>query len=237
MTVQHAPVTALLRRAGARLFPGDGERHGVLPPLLVVLTVVTGMVDAVSFLGLHHVFVANMTGNVVFLGFALAGGTGLSALASAAAGTAFLAGAFTGGRIALRIAAPVRLFALLVAAHAVLVAVALAVGAFDRITYVLIVLLAFGMGMQNAVVRKVAVPDLTTTVLTLTLTGMAADPPGPATVRRLLSVLAMFTGALTGGLLQVRHGTSAALAPALVLLAAVALAAADAARTGPATAA
>ncbi|MGW3622440.1 DUF1275 family protein [Streptomyces sp. NPDC000880] len=97
---------------------------------------------------------------------------------------------------------------------------------------VLIVLLALGMGAQNAVVRKIAVPDLTTTVLTLTLTGLAADRPGPATVRRLVSVTAMFTGALAGGLLQLHHGTAAALAPALLLLTAVALAAATTPRPG-----
>ena len=47
--------------------------HGLLPALLVCLTVVTGLVDAFSYLSLGLVFVANMTGNVVFLGFALAG--------------------------------------------------------------------------------------------------------------------------------------------------------------------
>jgi hypothetical protein len=45
-------------------------RHGPLPLLLIVLTVVTGVVDAVSYFKLGHVFVANMTGNVLFLGFA-----------------------------------------------------------------------------------------------------------------------------------------------------------------------
>ena len=46
-----------------------------LPAVLVGLTAVTGLVDAVSYLALGHVFTANMTGNVVFLGFALAGPT------------------------------------------------------------------------------------------------------------------------------------------------------------------
>ena len=59
----------------------------------MTLTVVTGLVDAVSYLALGHVFVANMTGNVVFLGFALAGAPGLSAPASLAALVAFLVGA------------------------------------------------------------------------------------------------------------------------------------------------
>jgi hypothetical protein len=56
-----------------RLWPWSGSGHGPLPALLVLLTVVTGLVDAVSYLTFGHVFVANMTGNVVFLGFALAG--------------------------------------------------------------------------------------------------------------------------------------------------------------------
>ena len=55
-----------------------GDRHGPLAPLLLVLTVVTGLVDAFSYLVLGHVFVANMTGNVVFLAFALVGATGFS---------------------------------------------------------------------------------------------------------------------------------------------------------------
>ncbi|MFD3455397.1 YoaK family protein [Streptomyces sp. NPDC058691] len=214
-----------LGRAAARLFPGTPGHHGVLPPLLLVLTFVTGVVDAVSYLGLGRVFVANMTGNVVFLGFALAGDRSLSALASLTAGAAFFAGAAAGGRLVLRVAHPVRLFTLLVAAHAVLVAAAMGTCVADTSRYVPIVLLALGMGLQNAVVRKLAVPDLTTTVLTLTLTGLAADRRGPATARRVLSVAAMFAGALVGGLLQIRHGNAVALAPALVLLAAVALAA------------
>lgn len=54
-----------------------------LPRSLVALTLATGLVDAVSFLGLGQVFVANQTGNVVFLAFALAGASGLSARAAA----------------------------------------------------------------------------------------------------------------------------------------------------------
>ncbi|HEY8808806.1 MAG TPA: DUF1275 family protein, partial [Solirubrobacterales bacterium] len=65
--------------------------------LLILLTMVTGVVDAVSYVALGHVFVANMTGNVVFLGFALAGAPGLSAPASIAALGAFLLGAIAGG--------------------------------------------------------------------------------------------------------------------------------------------
>jgi hypothetical protein len=87
--------------AGSRtersLWPWADSGFGPLPPLLVVMTVVTGVVDAVSYLALGHVFVANMTGNVVFLGFALAGADGLSVPASLVALAAFLCGAAAGG--------------------------------------------------------------------------------------------------------------------------------------------
>ncbi|TVT25044.1 DUF1275 domain-containing protein [Amycolatopsis acidiphila] len=70
---------------------------------MLVLTAVTGLIDAVSYLRMGHVFVANMTGNVVFLGFSLKPGSGLSLPASAVAIGAFLAGALAGGRLAVRL--------------------------------------------------------------------------------------------------------------------------------------
>src|SRR3954471_14297728 len=83
----------------AILVPRRGSRHGPLPPLLLGLTLVTGLVDAFSYLLLGHVFVANMTGNVVFLGFSLAGASGFSATSSLLALAAFVAGAVLGGRL------------------------------------------------------------------------------------------------------------------------------------------
>jgi len=71
---------------------------------------------------------------------------------------------------------------------------------------IVIALLAFAMGVRNATVRRLGVPDLTTTVLTMTLTGLAAESPaaggsGKGTVRRVAAVVAMLTGALAGALL------------------------------------
>ena len=80
--------------------PRRAGRHGPLPPLLLGLTTVTGLVDAFSYLLLGHVFVANMTGNVVFLGFALVGATGFSIPASLVALGSFVCGAVIGGRVA-----------------------------------------------------------------------------------------------------------------------------------------
>ena len=157
-------------------------RDGPLPPLLLSLTAVTGLVDAASYLKLGHVFVANMTGNVVFLGFAIAGAGGLSVGASLFAIAAFLAGSVGGGRLGARLGGDRGV--LLVAATsmqavAVATAAALAAAGGDHpgrpARDVLIVLLALAMGLQNAVARRLAVPDLTTTVLTLTLTGIGAD--------------------------------------------------------------
>ncbi|MFE4591426.1 YoaK family protein [Streptomyces laurentii] len=219
----------LLADAIRTLVPPKGDRHGPLPPLMLGLTVVTGLVDAVSYLALGHVFVANMTGNVVFLGFALAGAQGLSAPASATALAAFLIGAAVGGRFgAGRTAHRGRLLAATMAVQALLVASALgvALAGHDRVgaavQYPLIVLLGLAMGLQNAVVRRLAVPDLTTTVLTMTLTGLAADagPAGgaaPRPGRRILSVLAMFLGALVGAAL-LRTGIPLALGVTLALL-------------------
>ncbi|MEU6236549.1 YoaK family protein [Kitasatospora sp. NPDC047058] len=200
-------------------------RHGPLVLLLLVLTVVTGLVDAVSYLALGHVFVANMTGNVVFLGFALAGAPGLSARASLTALAAFLLGALAGGR--LRELLPGlrgRLLFVSAAGEAVLLAgctllAALAGHTADAVRYPLIVMLGFSTGLQNAVVRHLKVPDLTTTVLTMTITALAADRAG---ARRLAAAVWMLGGALLGAVLVLHVGVPAALALALFLLSGVA---------------
>src|SRR5438309_4872958 len=69
-----------------------------LPLLLHVATAITGLIDAISYLALGHVFTANMTGNVVFVAFAVAGAPGLSITRSLTALVAFLIGALIGGR-------------------------------------------------------------------------------------------------------------------------------------------
>src|SRR2546423_4998766 len=94
-----AHLSAPLTDAWRTMVPAAGDPYGPLPPLLLALTVVTGLVDAVSYLVLGHVFVANMTGNVVFLGFALAGASGFSIAASLVALAAFSLGALAGGRL------------------------------------------------------------------------------------------------------------------------------------------
>src|ERR1700758_1758325 len=88
-----------IHEARQTLAPDATSAHGPLTPLLIVMTFVTGLVDAFSYLVLGHVFVANMTGNVVFLGFALAGAPDFSIADSLVAMAAFAAGALLGGGV------------------------------------------------------------------------------------------------------------------------------------------
>jgi uncharacterized membrane protein YoaK (UPF0700 family) len=228
-------MTAFLTGARETVAPRRGSRDGPLPPLLVALTAVTGLVDAFSYLVLGHVFVANQTGNVVFFAFALAGVGGFSATASVAAIGCFAVGALVAGRLGRALAARRELLLGVTAGiQAILVAEAVTMAALSAspmpagLRYALIVVLSVTMGAQNATARKLAVPDLTTTVLTLTITGMAADSPlagatGTHLACRLISVAAMFLGALAGALLVLHVHIVYPLVIALVILAAVAI--------------
>jgi uncharacterized membrane protein YoaK (UPF0700 family) len=225
-------VNTALSEAYRTLVPDLEGRHGPLPPVLLVLTLVTGLVDAFSYLVLGHVFVANMTGNVVFLAFSLAGSTQFSAAASLAALAAFAAGALLGGRVShTKHEHRGQILFLAVIAETLFVLAALVVTSIhDPATgtsrYLVIVLLGVAMGAQNAAARALAVPDLTTTVLTLTITGIAADGKlaggsNSKVGRRATATLSMFLGALVGGLLVLHgHPTTVLLVAGLVLTAA-----------------
>ncbi|WP_435820678.1 YoaK family protein [Kitasatospora cineracea] len=167
------------------------------------LTVVSGLIDAVSYLGLGHVFAANMTGNVVVVGFALAGAPGFSVLGSITSLAAFLLGAALGGRLTAGRLRPALVAE--TALHLAAAAVVFAAGTGGDVQYPVIALLALAMGLRNATVRSLGVPDLTTTVLTMTLTGLAAEPRSPRRRRRLLAALAMLAGVVPGSAL-VLHG-------------------------------
>ena len=197
----------------------------VIPYALLGITAVTGLVDAVSFLSLGRVFTANMTGNIVFLAFATAHVSGLSIAHSLTALLAFLIGAILGGRVMARANADSQVR---FTAQAFLLEVAfLFAASFCGIGYrgdllehsfqpfALIALTALAMGTRNAAVRKLAIPDLTTTVLTLTITGIGADSSlangnNPRLARRVESVAAMFLGAALGAVV-IHYSISAAL--------------------------
>ncbi len=228
--------------------PGDAaQRHdGPLPGMLLILTVATGAVDAVAVLRLGRVFVANMTGNVVFVAFALARSPGFSLSASLFALGGFLLGAAAGGLLARHLgndrAVLVRSIvvielALLGVATVVATVVGTPLGA--DATDSVAALCAIAMGMQNAMARRLAVPALiTTNVLTSTLTGLAADvwaeDRRPVMRRRLLSIGAIFVGALGGAELVLHRGAGAALVLVVALVAIVAIwSAVMAGRPGP----
>jgi uncharacterized membrane protein YoaK (UPF0700 family) len=243
MSVRPAPhlgmkLSTPLTDAWRTIVPAAGDPHGPLPPLLLALTVVTGLVDAFSYLSLGHVFVANMTGNVIFLGFALAGVPGFTVAAPPVALAASALGALAGGRLSAKLGTHRgRLLAVAGTTEACLVAASAGIAATaddpgsGLVRYTLIVLLGVALGTQNAAVRKLAVPDLTTTVLTLTITGIFADGrlaggTSSRVGRRLLSVLAVLFGALAGALLVQRADAALAITAASIILVVVAVGAA-----------
>jgi uncharacterized membrane protein YoaK (UPF0700 family) len=205
----------------ARSATEPGER--ALLGVLLVMTLLSGLIDGVCYLGLGRVFTANMTGNVVILGFAAAGAPGFSVTASLTSLGLFLLGAVCGGRISGYVSRRSRLLATAVGLEAIFVAAA-AVVAFAATTvstgwarYTTIAILAFAMGIRNAVIRRLAVRDMTTTVLTMTMTGLAADSSlaggrNPAAGRRVGAVLAMLIGAIAGASLYLHRGAALPLA-------------------------
>jgi uncharacterized membrane protein YoaK (UPF0700 family) len=179
------------------------------------------------------VFTANMTGNIVFIGFALGGAEGFSIRRSASALAAFLIGAILAGLIANRTSfTAARRLAIGAGAEAALLGAA-ALLAFRHaelspLTPAIIALTAVAMGIRNATVRKLGVADMTTTALTLAISGLAGDSllaGGPRTnrARRSVSILLMVTGAVAGTVLVVRSGVAAALGVAALGAAGVAV--------------
>lgn len=185
--------------------------------LMMALTLVTGVVDAVGYLGLDRVFTGNMTGNVVILAMALAGAANLPTLGPLVALGAFLLGAavagftlqsspkgwnrrvtllLTAGCIALTGTAAISLIVEDVGHQSIRVTVA--------------ALIAMHMGSQALIARHLGVRDMTTVVITSTMTSLAGESlvgkQRPRLLnRRLGAVLAMFAGAAIGVLLLQIH--------------------------------
>jgi uncharacterized membrane protein YoaK (UPF0700 family) len=153
-----------------------------------------------------------MTGNIVLLGFGIAGSGGLPVVSPLVSLAAFLLGAGPGGRLTKcresareRVGQALAVEVVFLAA-ATLLAVTIDIHANSASGDSVIALVAFAMGVRNATVRTLGVPDLTTTVLTMTLTGLAAESrlfggTGTGSMRRVAAVLAMLAGALCGALL------------------------------------
>lgn len=193
-------------------FPSPVSRRQTVIALLL-LTFTTGLVDAVSVLVLGHVFVANMTGNVVFLGFWFVPHSGVDLTAAVVAFVGFVVGTIVGGRLARHLDSNVRMWlttalGLEVVALAVLAAVAGAglVHYHDNSKLILIVGLAVVFGSQNATARQFGIQELSTTVLTSTIVGLGFDSrlaggTGEGEKLRYGVVFTMLAGAAVGATL------------------------------------
>jgi uncharacterized membrane protein YoaK (UPF0700 family) len=178
---------------------------------LLALTFGAGIVDAVSFLALGTVFSATMNGNILLLGFGIAGEGDLPVIAPLVALVVFSIGAFGGSAVGRRSAeTPVGRLGATTAIETALIAAAAAyafvvdVEPGELSAGVVIAVLAFAMGLRTATARAINVPDLSTTLVTLPLVALAAEGgrESAATARRRVSaVVALFFGALAGALL------------------------------------
>jgi uncharacterized membrane protein YoaK (UPF0700 family) len=195
---------------------------------LLLLTFATGLVDAVSVLELGHVFVANMTGNVVFLGFWLAPRTVVDVTAALVAFISFVTGAVAGGRLSRRLDSEVRRWLAITLSLEVVMLVTLSALAgtgvldyHDNTKLFLIAGLAVTFGIQNSTARQFGVQELSTTVLTTTISGIGFDSrlaggTGEREKLRYGVVLSLCAGAAVGATM-----TRFTTAPVIALAAAV----------------
>lgn len=208
---------------------------------LLLLTFATGLVDAVSVLVLGHVFVANMTGNVIFLGFWFVPHSGVDLTAAVVAFLSFLAGTVLGGRLARHLDSAVRRWLTVALSVEVVMLVVLAVLAgsgvlryHDDTKLILIAGLAVAFGIQNATARQFGIQELSTTVLTQTIVGIGFDSrlaggTGQREKLRYTVVLTMCAGAVLGATMTLH-----VVAPVIALAAAVIATAACIFAFGPA---
>lgn len=183
--------------------------------LLLLLTFSTGIIDAVGYLGLDRVFTGNMTGNVVLLGMALTGAADLPVLRPALALIFFMLGAACAGRVLRnshkegwcpRTTSNLLIIGLGIAGLSATTAV------FDvqdnaTLGSVVTSILGLVMGIQAATARGLKIPDLTTVVVTSTITGLAADSSlaggnNPRWARRTVAIMLILLGALAGAAAQ-----------------------------------
>jgi uncharacterized membrane protein YoaK (UPF0700 family) len=181
---------------------------------LLLLTFGTGMIDAISVLVLGHVFVANMTGNVIFLGFWFAQQNVVDMTAAVVAFVSFLSGAVIGGRFARHLQHDTRRWVTVTLAVECVLLAALSILAgtgvldyHDDGKLILIAGLAIAFGSQNATARQFGIQELSTTVLTSTLVGIGVDSrlaggTGQRQKLRLSVVLTMCAGAVVGATLS-----------------------------------
>ena len=199
---------------------------------LLLLTMSTGAIDAVSYLALDRVFTGNMTGNVLFIGFALVGVAGIPLLNNVVALLGFITGSIISGRVIGRghpKGLPATSATTLVVGAAVIVALGVTLLlSTDLPEWALLVvtfLLATAMGGQVSAVKPIGNSDVTTIVVTNTVANLARDTrlgggSNQNWAPRLLAIVAMFLGAAVGaGLVNVAGGAVALLAAAAIFTA------------------
>jgi uncharacterized membrane protein YoaK (UPF0700 family) len=192
--------------------------------MLVVLTFVTGLLDAVTYLALGHVFAANQTGNVIVLGFALVGAGQISVSASLASFAAFVTGAAFSGWTTPRLQRVTRDWArVMLTLEAALLGIAAVLSALRSSPVspaILVGIIAFSMGMRNVTLQHLGLGSVSTTVVTSTLANLAGI--GLVGRRwhevrpRLGAVVAMVVGAACGAVL-LQFGSLVVLGLAAVL--------------------
>ena len=181
---------------------------------LLLLTFATGLVDAISVLVLGHVFVANMTGNIIFLGFWFVPSAGIDLTAAIVAFLGFLVGTVIGGRLARHLGARARCWLTTALGLEIVMLMALSILAgTGLLSYhantklVLIAGLAITFGVQNATARQFGIQELSTTVLTTTVVGIGVDSrlaggTGEREKLRYSVILALCGGAIVGATLS-----------------------------------
>jgi uncharacterized membrane protein YoaK (UPF0700 family) len=199
------------------------DHSPVILGALVALTFTTGLVDAVSLLGLGKVFTANMTGNLVLLGFAIAGTGGFSVVGTLTSLLGFAAGAAAASVIGRHVGSrahgwmrPALCLELTLILAAAVLATQLTPSSTSDLRYVGIALLAAAMGARSAAVRSLGVKDLNTTVITMTLAGLASESrltggTGALGWRQAGGIAALLVGAIAGALLLIHVDLSAPL--------------------------
>jgi len=207
---------------------------------LLLLTFATGIVDAISVLVLGHVFVANMTGNIIFLGFWFAPHSVVDMTAALVAFASFVTGAILGGRLSRHLDDDVRRWLTVALGIEVVMLVTLSILSgtgvldyHDNTKLILIAGLAVTFGLQAAAARQFGIQELSTTVLTTTIVGIGFDSrtaggTGHREKLRFSVVLTMCAGALVGATM-----TRWFVAPVIAVAAAVVALAAAIFRFGP----
>jgi uncharacterized membrane protein YoaK (UPF0700 family) len=177
---------------------------------LLLLTFATGLADALSILVLGHVFVANMTGNVIFLGFWLAPRTSIDLTAVAVALPTFVCTTIISGRLSRHFGDRTRTWITTVLATEMVLLLTLSVLAgagvlhyHDNSKLVMIGLLAVTFGLQHSSARQFGIQELSTTVLTSTIVSLGLDShlaggTGERQKLRISVVVTMCAGAFLG---------------------------------------